>query len=207
MFNPNGSGTNNGILDAKCGTGVGVGDSHPLNSAWPLLAQDKRVLLAPSCAITYSIHIVFIPSRTCGDLWRLFCISINWVNKPTSTTRRMSEQDVFYVPAPTLPAVVPPDSYDAYRGHGTLLIIDNGASDLRIGFSLDSNPHVAANIVARYKERKSNQFLLLFGNEVEADSSAKGQVRTPWEGDVLLNSDALVRRRIFLHPDSLLSLC
>jgi len=110
----------------------------------------------------------------------------------------MSEEeyiDLFYVPAPTLPTVVPFDSYDAYRGHGTPLIIDNGASHIRFGFSLDSNPHVVPNVVARYKERKSNQFVLLFGNGVDAESGAKGQTRTPWEGDVLLNIDALVRRR------------
>ncbi|KAL4069236.1 hypothetical protein J3A83DRAFT_4095857 [Scleroderma citrinum] len=103
----------------------------------------------------------------------------------------MSAQDPIDIPAPTFPTFVPPDSYDAYRGHGTPLIIDNGASHLRFGFSLASEPHVVPNVVARFKERKSNQFLLLFGNGVDAESSAKGQARTPWEGDVLLNFDAL----------------
>lgn len=106
---------------------------------------------------------------------------------------------IYHVPAPTLPTVVPFDSYDAYRGHYTPLIIDNGASHIRFGFSLDSKPHVAPNVVARYKERKSNQFVLLFGNGVDAESGAKGQTRTPWEGDVLLNFDALVRRRASVY--------
>lgn len=119
----------------------------------------------------------------------------------------MSEQEpieVFQVPTPTLPAAVLPDSYNAYRGQDTPLIIDNGASQLRFGFSLcpsivdsqeeyvtNKTPHVVSNVVARYKDRKTNQPLLLFGDGIDADSGAKGQVRTPWEGDVLLNFDAL----------------
>ncbi|KAI5991317.1 hypothetical protein F5J12DRAFT_907516 [Pisolithus orientalis] len=108
----------------------------------------------------------------------------------------MSEQEpieVFQVPTPTLPAAVLPDSYNAYRGQDTPLIIDNGASQLRFGFSLcpSITPHVVSNVVARYKDRKTNQPLLLFGDGIDADSGAKGQVRTPWEGDVLLNFDAL----------------
>ncbi|KAI5983595.1 hypothetical protein EDD15DRAFT_2178839 [Pisolithus albus] len=116
----------------------------------------------------------------------------------------MSEQEPICVPTPTLPTAVPPDSYDAYRGQGTPLIIDNGASQLRFGFSLrpsptgspeeyviNKTPHVASNVIARYKDRKANQPLLLFGDGVDAESGAKGQARTPWEGDVLLNFDAL----------------
>lgn len=111
--------------------------------------------------------------------------------------------EVFHIPSPTFPTVIQPYSYTPYRGHGVPLIIDNGASHLRFGFSLSSvtsesyvtnlDPRVVPNIVARYKERKFNQPLLLFGDGVDAESSAKGQARTPWEGDVLLNFDALVR--------------
>ncbi|KAI6153133.1 chromatin remodeling complex subunit [Pisolithus tinctorius] len=105
----------------------------------------------------------------------------------------MSEQEpieVFQVPTPTLPAAVLPDSYNAYRGQDTPLIIDNGASQLQ-EYVTNKTPHVVSNVVARYKDRKTNQPLLLFGDGIDADSGAKGQVRTPWEGDVLLNFDAL----------------
>ncbi|KAF8837942.1 actin-like ATPase domain-containing protein [Paxillus ammoniavirescens] len=115
------------------------------------------------------------------------------------------DPDLFHVPAPVLPTYTPPDSYDSFRGTKTPLIIDNGASNLRFGFStsespnepsvqVDTNtltPHSAQNVIAKYKERKYNQPLLLFGDGIDAESGAKGQAKTPWEGDVLLNVDAL----------------
>ncbi|KIK96872.1 hypothetical protein PAXRUDRAFT_137497 [Paxillus rubicundulus Ve08.2h10] len=116
-----------------------------------------------------------------------------------------STPDIFHIPAPVLPGHIPPDSYDSFRGTNTPLIIDNGASNLRFGFStsespndpsgqVDTNtliPHSAQNVIAKYKERKYNQPLLLFGDGIDAESGAKGQAKTPWEGDVLLNIDAL----------------
>jgi len=48
------------------------------------------------------------------------------------------------------------------------------------------------NIVSKYKERKSGRQLLLFGDAVDAEGGARSQAKTPWEGDVLLNFDALV---------------
>jgi len=106
-----------------------------------------------------------------------------------------STPNVFHVPVPVLPAYTPPDSYDSFRGTHTPLIIDNGASTLRFGFSTAGSltPHSVPNVIAKFKERKYNQPLLLFGDGVDAESGAKGQAKTPWEGDVLLNFDALVR--------------
>ncbi|KAG6331984.1 hypothetical protein ID866_7104 [Astraeus odoratus] len=108
----------------------------------------------------------------------------------------MADQDssaIYDIPKPVSLAVVPPDSYNDYRGadNPVPLVIDNGASYFRFGFASATAPHVAPNVVARYKERKYNQLLLLFGDGVEAESGAKAQARTPWEGDVLLNFDAL----------------
>jgi actin-related protein 5 len=97
-----------------------------------------------------------------------------------------------HLPTPALAAVTSPDSYDDYRGQGTPLIIDNGSTNLRFGFATSSTPHSGLNAVAKYKERKFNKPLLLFGEGIDAESGAKGQTRTPWEGDVLLNFDALV---------------
>ena len=108
-----------------------------------------------------------------------------------------STPNIFHVPAPVLPIYTPPDSYDSFRGTQVPLIIDNGASALRFGFSTSSSkaafvPHSVPNVIAKFKERKYNQPLLLFGDGVDAESGAKGQAKTPWEGDVLLNFDALV---------------
>ena len=43
-----------------------------------------------------------------------------------------------------------------------------------------------------YKERKTNKPLLLFGEGIDVEGGARSQAKTPWEGDVLLNFDALV---------------
>lgn len=98
------------------------------------------------------------------------------------------------LPTPFPAAVTDPDSYEEYRYKGTPLIIDNGSSTLRFGFSTSSTPRYGSNAIAKYKERKFNQPLLLFGEAIDVESGAKSQTRTPWEGDVLLNFDALVSR-------------
>jgi actin-related protein 5 len=99
------------------------------------------------------------------------------------------------VSLPLLQAIAPPvapDDYDAHRGKNTALVIDNGSSTLRFGFADSKTPHTGPNTVSKYKERKTNKPLLVFGDAVEVESAAKTQIRTPWEGDVLLNFDALV---------------
>lgn len=98
------------------------------------------------------------------------------------------------LPTPSAPSLTFPDSYDEYRDQGTPLIIDNGSTNLRFGFFTSITPHSGWNAIAKYKERKSNKPLLLFGEGIDSESGAKTQVRTPWEGDVLLNFDALVCR-------------
>jgi actin-related protein 5 len=99
------------------------------------------------------------------------------------------------VPLPglvSLPVPSPPDDYNPHRGQQTPLVIDNGATTLRWGFATSDVPRTAPNMCARYKERKGNRQMLVFGDAVEVESAAKSQLRTPWEGDVLLNFDALV---------------
>lgn len=93
------------------------------------------------------------------------------------------------LPGPTKPA----EPYDLYRGTQSPLVIDNGSTTLRWGFGSVDTPFTGLNAVAKYKERRTNKPLLLFGEAIDAESGAKGQTRTPWEGDVLLNFDALVR--------------
>jgi len=71
-------------------------------------------------------------------------------------------------------------------------LIDNGSTSLRFGFATSKTPQVAPNIVSKYKERKAGRQLLLFGDAVDAEGGARSQANAPWEGDVLLNFDALV---------------
>ncbi|OSX68099.1 hypothetical protein POSPLADRAFT_1128328 [Postia placenta MAD-698-R-SB12] len=104
----------------------------------------------------------------------------------------MAEQlNITRLPPLTVPSLSVAASYDQHRGKGTPLIIDNGSTHLRFGFCTSNGPRSQSNAVAKYKERRTNKPLLLFGDGIEAEGGAKSQVKTPWEGDVLLNFDAL----------------
>jgi actin-related protein 5 len=104
-----------------------------------------------------------------------------------------SPENVILLPqAPLIRVPPPPEDYAIYRDKATPIVIDNGATTLRYGFAAATSPRVAPNAVSKYKERRSNKPLLVFGDGVDIESGAKSQVRTPWEGDVLLNFDALV---------------
>lgn len=104
----------------------------------------------------------------------------------------IEDLNIARLPIQALPVVTQPDSYDEHRSQETPLIIDNGSTNLRFGFASSPTPHTGLNVVARFKERRSNKPLLLFGEGIDAEGGAKSQAKTPWEGDVLLNFDAFV---------------
>ncbi|KAI0327265.1 actin-like protein Arp5p [Cubamyces sp. BRFM 1775] len=103
----------------------------------------------------------------------------------------VDESNVFYLPQQPLPTVHVPASYAEHRDKHTPLCIDNGSTNLRFGFCTSESPRVGLNMIAKYKERKTNRPLLLFGEGIDVEGGARSQARTPWEGDVLLNFDAL----------------
>ncbi|KIK66134.1 hypothetical protein GYMLUDRAFT_70347 [Collybiopsis luxurians FD-317 M1] len=101
------------------------------------------------------------------------------------------DADITPVPLPSLPNIPPdPENYEPHRNQHTPLIIDNGSSNLRWGWAT-STPRFGPSIVSKYRDRRNNKPLVLFGDAVEVEGAAKAQSRTPWEGDVLLNFDAL----------------
>ncbi|KAF6751257.1 chromatin remodeling complex subunit [Ephemerocybe angulata] len=106
------------------------------------------------------------------------------IDEPTPT--------VYTLPIPRAPGPPPPaEPYALHRDAHTPLVLDNGSTTLRWGFASSAAPFTGLNAVAKYKERRTNKPLLLFGEAIDAESGAKSQTRTPWEGDVLLNFDAL----------------
>ena len=116
---------------------------------------------------------------------------------------RMSETlNILRLPNSKIPKPLQQSDYTPFKNQQTPIVIDNGSSTLRYGFALDPSdssrkkaqrePFGGPNVVARFKDRKSNKPVLIFGDGVEFDSGARSQARTPWEGDVLLNFDALV---------------
>ena len=86
------------------------------------------------------------------------------------------------------------DYESEFAGTETGLVIDNGATELRAGWTTDQSPRLRCeNIVARYRERKAQKPILLAGAECYADATSKTNLKTPFDGDLLCNSDAMVR--------------
>jgi hypothetical protein len=112
--------------------------------------------------------------------------------RPTMDVDEPSPSVTLLPPLGEIPPPAVPEDYAPHRGKATPLVIDNGASTVRFGFAGEAAPRMGPNTVSKYKERKTNRPMLVFGDAVEVESAAKTQIRTPWEGDVLLNFDALV---------------
>lgn len=108
--------------------------------------------------------------------------------------------EVVRIPGALLPNLPVPQSYDDWRGKDIPLVIDNGSTTLRFGFATSPQPITVTNVVSKFRERKQNKPLLLFGDAIDAESGARSQARTPWEGDVLLNFDALVSHLVHEIP-------
>lgn len=113
-----------------------------------------------------------------------------------SSTSTPPKPDLNIVSLPPPPAIPnqPRHTYDAgAKSHHTPIVIDNGSSTLRFGWAGWADPICAQNAVSRFKERRQGKQLLLFGEAIDSESGARAQSKQPWEGDVLVNPDALVR--------------
>lgn len=108
-----------------------------------------------------------------------------------------SPVDVIDLPPAPQPSRLVPDR--RAPGSDVAIIIDNGSTNIRYGYNeefLLEGPYERTNVAARFKDRRTNRPVLLFGDSVDADSGGRAQARYPWEGDVLLNFDALVSARV-----------
>jgi actin-related protein 5 len=62
------------------------------------------------------------------------------------------------------------------------IVIDNGASTIKAGFSLDKNPRfLLPPIVAKYRDRKYNKPCNFVGYDAYADATTRGQIRNVFE--------------------------
>lgn len=123
-----------------------------------------------------------------------------------------STLNINHLPKPILPThPLRKDTYDGHSDNFTPIVIDNGATTLRWGWGTEDEswlPYQGPNCIAKLKERRTNKPLLLFGEAIELESGARAQAKSPWEGDVLLNFDAMenVLDYVFIqlgidHPD------
>lgn len=87
---------------------------------------------------------------------------------------------------------------------GSSLVLDNGATTLRAGWASELNPRlVTENVGSRYKERKANRTIMLAGGECYADNLSRGSVRSPFEGDLVVNFDIMVSPEHPAQPSQL----
>ncbi|KAL8652031.1 MAG: hypothetical protein Q9226_004439 [Calogaya cf. arnoldii] len=70
----------------------------------------------------------------------------------------------------------------AQSSRKTAIVIDNGASLLRAGWSFEKSPRVAfPATVARYRDRKINRTVSYVGYNAYADATTRGQIRNAFE--------------------------
>lgn len=101
------------------------------------------------------------------------------------------------------PKPITPLSYSSsqYWNSDCPIVIDNGSSELRAGFSsayhsgnktVAPDPYVHYDsLMSKVRDRKKNVTLLLVGNDVYADGLSRSSIRSPFDGDVVTGWDAM----------------
>ena len=86
-----------------------------------------------------------------------------------------------------------PSGYQRSNGD-TAIVIDQGSSTVRAGWSFDKAPRIAIPpLWARYKDRRLNRYFTFIGSDVYSDGTARGQAKNIYEpqgGNVVNNWDA-----------------
>ncbi|KAJ2895465.1 chromatin remodeling complex subunit (actin) [Zalerion maritima] len=77
------------------------------------------------------------------------------------------------------------DGYEKAQGRGpdtTAIVIDNGSSTVRAGWSFESAPRLnIPPIMAKYRDRKLGRTFSFVGRDCYADTTAKGHIRNAFE--------------------------
>lgn len=75
-----------------------------------------------------------------------------------------------------------------------------GTHSIRAGFSNAAAPHVARQSqITKYRDRKSNKQVTLFGEDVDLDAQARANVKSMWDGEALINGEVLVSDRLSVN--------
>lgn len=86
----------------------------------------------------------------------------------------------------------PPATDYAQHLHDSI-IIDNGATTLRAGWSSEAYPRIVMdNVGAKYRDRKTNRNVMLAGSEAYVDATSRAAVKSAFEGDIVCNFDQMV---------------
>ncbi|KAH7078134.1 hypothetical protein BKA63DRAFT_509829 [Paraphoma chrysanthemicola] len=88
---------------------------------------------------------------------------------------------------------IDPEGY-ARSNHETAIVIDNGSSAVRAGWSFDAKPRLSVlPNMARYRDRKLNRTFTFVGADVYSDGTARGQSKPIYEpgSNIINNWDAM----------------
>ncbi|CAO3614941.1 unnamed protein product [Mucor hiemalis] len=72
------------------------------------------------------------------------------------------------------------------------IVIDNGSSQCRAGWSSEKSPSmIFDNVVSKYKDRQLNENVLAVGMDALADPAAKSNARSPFDGNVVCDFEKM----------------
>lgn len=102
---------------------------------------------------------------------------------------------IWSVNEPPFEGFKPIDTEGYNRSTGsTAIVIDNGSSTVRAGWSFDSKPRLSfPPLWSRYRDRKLNRTFTFIGSDVYADGTARGQSKNVYEpgSNIVNNWDAM----------------
>ena len=75
-----------------------------------------------------------------------------------------------------------------------------GSFELRAGFATASTsasqPLSVESIVSKFRDRKKNTSFMLAGADCYADAQSRSAIKSPFDGDVVINMEIMVRRAL-----------
>ncbi|KAF2019687.1 actin-like ATPase domain-containing protein [Aaosphaeria arxii CBS 175.79] len=102
---------------------------------------------------------------------------------------------IWSVNEPPFEGFKPVDHEGYARSSGdTAIVIDNGSSTVRAGWSFDSKPRVSLPpLWSRYRDRKVGRTFTFIGSDIYADGTARGQAKNVYEpgSNIINNWDAM----------------
>jgi actin-related protein 5 len=107
-------------------------------------------------------------------------------NSPKPTPAR-----IWTLSEPPFEGYKAPDAQGYHHSNrDTAIVIDQGSSAIRAGWSFDSKPRIAIPpLWARYKDRKLNRYFTFIGSDVYSDGTARGQAKNIYEpGNNIVNN-------------------
>ncbi|GBC10521.1 hypothetical protein RclHR1_00970022 [Rhizophagus clarus] len=75
---------------------------------------------------------------------------------------------------------------------GIPIVIDNGSYQCRVGWANEVSPRLQFDsMVSKYRDRKINQSVLLVGNDIYTDATAKSNAKSAFDGNVVYNFETM----------------